>query len=58
MTGASQDEGLPFDLKDRDREILSLTEEEFHPHTWEELKQIIGMSMVESLKDRETDDSS
>lgn len=58
MTAPSQDEDLPFNLTDRDRKILSLTEEEFHPHTWDELKQIIGMSIAESLNDGETDGSS
>ena len=58
MTAASQGEDLPFNLTDRDRKILSLTEEEFHPHTWEELKQIIGTSIADSLYDHGTDDSS
>ena len=58
MTTASPDEDLPFNLTDRDRKILSLTEEEFHPHTWEQLKQIIGLSTAESLYKREADPSS
>lgn len=33
----------PFPLTALDREILSMSDDDFHPHTWEELKQIIGM---------------
>lgn len=43
---ASTDEGespLPFPLTDIDRWVLSQTDEEFHCHSWDELKQIIGM---------------
>ena len=35
-------EELPFPLTDVDRHNLSLTDAEFVPHTWDELKQIIG----------------
>jgi hypothetical protein len=35
---------LPFRLTALDREILSMSNDEFSPHTWEEIKQIIGMS--------------
>ena len=33
---------LPFNLTDLDRKILSQTDEEYEPHSWEELKRIIG----------------
>ena len=35
---------LPFNLTDLEREILDQTDEEYVPHSWEELKQIIGMA--------------
>ena len=36
-------EDSPFPLTDTDRWILSQTDEEFHLHDWDELKDIIGM---------------
>ena len=33
---------LPFPLTDVDRAQLKLTDEEYAPHTWEELRQIVG----------------
>ena len=33
----------PFPLTETDREQLALDDAEFDPHTWEELKQIIGV---------------
>lgn len=43
-----QDEETPpaFDLTDKDRENLARTDEQFEPHTWENLKEIIGNSPV------------
>ncbi len=35
-------ENSPFPLTDVDRWVLSQTDEEFHLHDWEELKEIIG----------------
>lgn len=35
-------EDSPFPLTDTDRWVLSQTDEEFHLHDWEELKEIIG----------------
>ena len=35
-------EDSPFPLTDVDRWVLSQTDEEFHLHTWTELKDIIG----------------
>lgn len=33
---------IPFALTDSDRENLAGGDENFRPHTWEELKEIIG----------------
>jgi hypothetical protein len=33
----------PFALTAVDRAVLAMTDAEFHPHTWDELKQIIGV---------------
>lgn len=33
----------PFPLTDKERYNLSLKDTEFHPHTWEELRVIIGV---------------
>jgi hypothetical protein len=37
-------EESPFPLTDIDKWVLSQTDEEFHLHNWEELKEIIGTS--------------
>ena len=42
MTVGAQDAPLPFNLTDLDRQILAQTDEQFEPHTWDELRQIIG----------------
>lgn len=34
---------LPFNLTDVDRATLAQTDEEFIPHSWEELKDIVGL---------------
>lgn len=44
MKLGSQDAPLPFNLTELDRQILAQTDDEFHAHSWEELKQIIGKS--------------
>lgn len=36
-------EESPFPLTEVDKWVLSLTDEEFHYHDWEDLKKIIGM---------------
>ena len=33
---------LPFNLTDVDRATLAQTDEEFIPHSWQELKDIVG----------------
>jgi hypothetical protein len=35
-------EDAPFPLTDVDRWVLSLTDEEFQYHDWEDLKMVIG----------------
>lgn len=35
-------ENPPFELSDADREVLSQQDEDFVPHTWDELQQVIG----------------
>ena len=47
MTVGAQDADLPFNLTALDRQILAQTDGEFHPHSWEELKQIIGKSLMQ-----------
>lgn len=56
MTGAGSgvleepEEELPFALTDRDRYNLSITDAEFEPHTWEDLKDIIANNRLETLR--------
>ncbi|EXJ54473.1 hypothetical protein A1O7_09813 [Cladophialophora yegresii CBS 114405] len=40
----------PFPLTAVDRAVLAMTDEEFHPHTWDELKQIIAEHNLSVLK--------
>ncbi|KIW62722.1 hypothetical protein PV04_10865 [Phialophora macrospora] len=40
----------PFALTAVDRAVLAMTDEEFHPHTWDELKQIIAEHNLSVLK--------
>ncbi|KAL8969245.1 MAG: hypothetical protein Q9183_002088 [Haloplaca sp. 2 TL-2023] len=40
----------PFALTDKDRENLARTDEEYQPHTWENLKKIIASNNLESLR--------
>ena len=37
-----EDETPAFQLTDKDRQNLARRDEDFQPHTWENLKQIIG----------------
>ncbi|QSZ33494.1 hypothetical protein DSL72_005062 [Monilinia vaccinii-corymbosi] len=43
-------EDSPFPLTDTDRSVLSQTDEEFHLHTWDELKEIIAANNLSLLK--------
>lgn len=37
-------EEAPFPLTEVDKWVLSLTDEEFHYHDWEDMKKIISMA--------------
>jgi hypothetical protein len=41
-------ESPPFPLTAVDRAVLATKDEDFHAHTWPELKQIIGMLSLRS----------
>ncbi|EHY60640.1 hypothetical protein ABEF92_001553 [Exophiala dermatitidis] len=45
----------PFPLTDVDRAVLAMSDDEFQPHTWEELKQIIAEHDLSVLKRRPSD---
>ena len=42
-------ESAPFENTDSDREALALNDEDFNPHTWAELKDIISETMQKSV---------
>lgn len=42
MTRGAPTEPPPFHLTDVDRQVLSQTDEEFIPHDWDNLRDIIG----------------
>ncbi|KZF21687.1 hypothetical protein L228DRAFT_248411 [Xylona heveae TC161] len=50
MTGPA-----PFQLNDTDREILSMTDEQYQFHTWEDLKKIIANNDLAVLKRKPSD---
>jgi hypothetical protein len=41
-SGQKLEEEPPFPLTDVDKWVLSQTDEEFHLHNWDELREIIG----------------
>lgn len=41
-TGNAAVEESPFPLTETDKYVLSLTDEEYQYHTWDEVKEIIG----------------
>ncbi|KAI8634596.1 hypothetical protein F5Y19DRAFT_118156 [Xylariaceae sp. FL1651] len=45
----------PFPLTEVDKWLLSLTDEEFHYHDWEDLKKIIGENNLSVLKRKPSD---
>jgi hypothetical protein len=51
MTIGTQDAPLPFNLTALDRQILAQTDEEFHSHSWDELRDIIGECMMIDKED-------
>jgi hypothetical protein len=42
MQPPSDDTPVPFPLTAVDKAQLALTDDQFEPHTWDDLKQIIG----------------
>lgn len=42
---ASEDDHPPFHLSVTDRQVLAQTDDEFHLHTWDDLKSIVGASI-------------
>ena len=47
-TTKANGDALPFNLTDVDRATLAQTDEEFIPHSWEELKAIVGLCCLGS----------
>lgn len=45
------EEAPPFHLTERDKWLLSITDEEFTPHTWDDLKEIIGQTVISFFSD-------
>ncbi|EXJ82677.1 hypothetical protein A1O3_06491 [Capronia epimyces CBS 606.96] len=50
MAPDPDDTPSPFPLTDLDRSVLAMSDAQFHPHTWEELKQIIAEHNLSVLK--------
>ncbi|KAI1330456.1 hypothetical protein F5Y16DRAFT_18297 [Xylariaceae sp. FL0255] len=48
-------EEAPFPLTDVDKWVLSLTDDEFHYHDWEDMKKIIGENNLSVLKRKPSD---
>jgi len=55
MPNGAEVKPLAFELNDKDREILAQTDEEFHFHTWEGLKEIIAENNLSILKRKPSD---
>jgi len=49
--GGSSQEDPPFPLTDVDKWVLSQTDEGYHLHTWDELREIIGENKGSSYFD-------
>ena len=43
MTGSGNDEPLPFELTETDRQNLAQGDAQFKPLAWDDLKEIIGI---------------
>lgn len=43
------DDPPAFDLTDKDRDNLARKDEDFEPHTWTDLKHIIGLDTFSTL---------
>ena len=39
----------PFELSKADKVVLTTTEEDFFPHTWEDIQEIIGQKTLSSV---------
>ncbi|KAI2642876.1 hypothetical protein GGS21DRAFT_486702 [Xylaria nigripes] len=52
---ATQTEDSPFPLTEVDKYVLSLTDDQFQYHDWEDLKQIIGKNDLSVLKRKPSD---
>ena len=49
MAAVQEMEDVPFDLTETDRENLAQGDEKFRPHTWDELKDIVGIYYLNRL---------
>jgi hypothetical protein len=45
MGDSSNGEEAPFPLTDVDRLVLSQTDEEYTPHTWDGLRELLGTAI-------------
>ncbi|KAI0408642.1 hypothetical protein F4802DRAFT_357655 [Xylaria palmicola] len=55
LAAKKSQEEAPFPLTEVDKWVLSLTDEEFHCHDWEELEKIIGENNLSVLKRKPSD---
>ncbi|KAI1116969.1 hypothetical protein F5Y14DRAFT_12892 [Nemania sp. NC0429] len=55
LAASTPPEEPPFPLTEVDKWVLSLTDEEFHYHDWEDLKKIIGGNDLAVLKRKPSD---
>ncbi|KAG4442408.1 hypothetical protein IFR05_002110 [Cadophora sp. M221] len=53
--GEIVEEDAPFPLTEVDKWVLSQTDEEFHLHNWDELREIIANNKLETLKRKPSD---
>ena len=42
ISSALNGQKVPFNLTELDREVFAQTDEEFRPHDWEDVKNIVG----------------
>ena len=49
MAAVQEMEDVPFDLTETDHENLAQGDEKFRPHTWDELKDIVGIYYLNRL---------
>lgn len=49
MADGQDVDDLPFELTVTDHQNLAQGDEKFQPHTWDELKEIIGISYFDHL---------